>query len=332
MSQSDLSTLLPRFFTEHLVKQRNVSLHTIAAYRDTFRLFLRFLRGDRRTQPSELPLHAVSVSTVLAFLNHLESSRANSIRTRNARLAAIRSFVRYANDHLGPELPERTRRILALPRKRHPRPLLGFLGRDEVEAILRSTDDSWSGRRDHLFFLLLYNTGARVSELIRAQVDDVTASGVHHIHLHGKGRKDRMVPLWRTTQVQVRRWIKENGLAPDAPLLPNRFGRFLSRSGVAWQLRRLANKARGTCSSLRSRRISPHTFPRHATAMHFLQAGVAVELIALWLGHENPSTTHQYVEADLEMKKRTLASVEAPKARLRPKKLPDALLDFLEQL
>jgi len=331
MSRADLAVLLPRFFTEHLARQRNVSAHTIAAYRDTFRLLLRFLQRTRRVRPSELSLDALSVDSVLAFLDYLEVARKNTPRTRNARLAAVRSFVKYASDHLGPELPELTRRVLALPRKRHPRPLLGFLSRSEVEAILASTEQTWSGQRDRLFFLLLYNTGARVSELIHACVRDVTASDFRHIHLHGKGRKDRLVPLWRTSQVQVRRWITENALAPDAPLLPNRFGRCLSRSGVAWQLHRLVAKAQVACSSLRSRRISPHTF-RHATAMHFLQAGVAIEVIALWLGHEDPGTTHHYVEADLEMKKRTLEKISPPRKGRRPKPLPDGLLNFLEQL
>lgn len=331
MSRTDLAVLLPRFFTEHLARQRNVSAHTIAAYRDTFRLLLRFLQRTRRVRPSELSLDALSVDNVLAFLDHLEVARKNTPRTRNARLAAVRSFVKYASDHLGPELPELTRRVLALPRKRHPRPLLGFLSRSEIEAILASTEQTWSGRRDRLFFLLLYNTGARVAELIHACVRDVTASDFRHIHLHGKGRKDRLVPLWRTSQLQVRRWITENALAPDAPLLPNRFGRRLSRSGVAWQLHRLVAKAQVACSSLRSRRISPHTF-RHATAMHFLQAGVAVEVIALWLGHEDPGTTHHYVEADLEMKRRTLETISPPRRGRRPKPLPDGLLNFLEHL
>lgn len=331
MRSVDLAVLLPRFFTEHLAKQRNLSAHTIAAYRDTFRLFLRFLHRTRRVRPAALSLDAISVDSVLAFLDHLEAARKNTPRTRNARLAAVRSFVTYASDHLGPELPDLTRRVLAVPRKRHPRPLLGFLTRSEIEAILACTEKTWSGQRDRLFFLLLYNTGARVSELIHARVRNVTESDFHHIHLHGKGRKDRLVPLWRSSQLQLRRWIIENALAPDAPLLPNRFGRCLSRSGVAWQLHRLVTKAQVICPSLRSRRISPHTF-RHTTAMHFLQAGVAVEIIALWMGHENPATTHHYVEADLEMKKRTLETVTPPRTGRRPKPLPDSLLNFLEQL
>ena len=160
MNTLDLGHMLPRFFTEHLMGQRNVSPRTVAAYRDVFRLMLRFLQRSRKSAASNLPLSALSAQSVLNFLNHLEKERHNSIRSRNTRLMALRSFVHYASDLLGPELPESTRRILAIPSKRWSRPLLGFLSRDEVQAILAETNGSWTGRRDHLLFLLLYNTGA----------------------------------------------------------------------------------------------------------------------------------------------------------------------------
>lgn len=331
MNTLDLVDLLPRFFSEHLIHQRNVSPCTVAAYRDTFRLFLRFLNGARRTAPAQLPLDAVTAQSVLAFLAHLEEVRHNSIRSRNARLAALRSFVHYLSDLLGPELPAHTRRILAIPNKRHHRTVLGFLTQQEVQALLDATDQSWTGRRDRLLFLLLYNTGARVSEMIAARVRDVQATQCRQIELHGKGRKHRVVPLWPQTQKHLRHWIKENALCADAPILPNRFGQPLTRSGAACQLRYWLRKAASYTPSLNHRRISLHTF-RHTTAMHLLQAAVAPEVIALWLGHESPNTTHLYVEADLEMKRRTLDAIQPPRNRRRSVGRSDALLRFLENL
>jgi site-specific recombinase XerD len=331
MKTPDLATLLPRFFTEHLVDQRNVSPCTVAAYRDTFRLLLRFIQRTRRAKPSVLPLQVLTPASILAFLPHLESERGNTIRSRNARLAAIRSFLHYASDLLGTELPEVTRRILSIPWKRQVQPLLGFLSREEVQAILAATDNTWTGRRDRLLFQLLYNTGARVSEITAVRVSDVLTADGAQIKLHGKGRKQRIVPLWRQTQSQVRRWIKENELAPEAPLLPNRFGQPLSRSGVAWQLRRWLRQAAIKAPSLQRRHISPHTF-RHTIAMHLLQSGVAPEIIALWLGHESPNTTHLYVEADFEMKRKTLDKLTPTRTKRLGAQPPDQLLHFLDQL
>jgi integrase/recombinase XerD len=331
MNAPDLDQLLPRFFTEHLMGQRNVSPRTVAAYRDAFRLFLRFLRRSRKSSASELPLSVLNAQSVLSFLNHLEKERHNSVRSRNARLMALRSFVHYAGDLLGPQLPETTRRILAIPLKRYSRPLLGFLTQEEIQAILAETDDSWTGRRDHLLFLLLYNTGARVSELVTLRVNDALTGDGRQLLLHGKGRKERRIPLWRASQRHLRRWIKDNHLSADAPLLPNRFGQPLCRSGVAWQLRKLVRLAARKTPSLKHRRISPHTF-RHSTAMHLLQSGVAPEVIALWLGHESPNTTHLYVEADLEMKRRTLESITPPRLKRSTPRQKDRLLQFLEGL
>jgi len=246
-------------------------------------------------------------------------------------MAAIRCFVHYAGDLLGPALTELTRRILGIPSKRHTKPVLGFLSRSEVEAILGATTDSWTGRRDHLLFLLLYNTGARVSEMLALRVRDALANDCRHLALQGKGRKERTVPLWPSTQKRLRQWIKENHLPPEAALLPNRFGQRLARSGAAWQLRQLVQRAALRMPSLRQRRISPHTF-RHTTAMHLLQAGVAPEVIALWLGHESPNTTHLYMEADLKAKRQALDVVTAPRGKRSAKSVDDPLLRFLKNI
>jgi integrase/recombinase XerD len=332
MNQPKLHVLLPRFFTHYLTQQRNVSPRTIESYRDTFRILLRFLNQNKRAaSTTELLIESLSAEIILSFLSHLEEKRGNSAQSRNVRLAAIRSFIHYCADFIGAELPETTRRILSIPWKQHHRPMLGFLTRSEMESILQSTDSSWSGRRDHLLFLLLYNTGARVSEVIGARVDDVSSSGFRQILLHGKGRKERSVPLWKPTQKEIRRWIRENNLHNDSPLLQNRFGQPLSRSGVTWQLKLLLKKTLAALPSLKNRKISPHTF-RHTTAMHLLQSGVAIEVIALWLGHENPTTTHRYVEADIEMKRNILDQIAPPKNKRSSKKSQDPLLKFLDDL
>ena len=294
-------------------------------------LLLRFLQQTHRISPATLQLKELNYPRVLAFLSHLEQVRHNQVRSRNARLAAIRCFIHYAQDVLGPQLPELTRRILAIPAKRHTRPLLGFLTRPEVEAILQATSDDWTGRRNHLLFLLLYNTGARISEILRLRACDVQATDYRHLALQGKGRKERSVPLWRTTQTKLRHWIKHNHLVPDTPLFANRFGQPLSRSGAAWHLRCVVNRASQQTASLQQRRVSLHTF-RHTTAMHLLQAGVTPEVIALWLGHESPNTTHLYVEADLAMKRQALEVLDCPKSKTGAQAPKDPLLRFLDSL
>lgn len=329
MKPPDLGKLLPRYFTEHLVGQRDLSANTVAAYRDTFRLFLRFLCRKRRTTPSMLPLDVLNADAVLSFLGHLEAERHNSPRSRNARLAAIRSFVSYLSDLLGPTLPEATRRVLNIRSKRHTRRMVGFITRREITALLRAKDESWTGRRNQVLLLLMYNTGARVSEITGVRVRDVRAADCRQVLLHGKGRKERAVPLWAETRRALRRWIADNRLTDDAPLLSNRFGRPLTRSGVAWQIQVILRRARKTDPSLSRTKISPHIV-RHTTAMHLLQSGVAHELISLWLGHESPETTHGYVEADLEMKRRTLDALNPPRSRSISRPKNDPLIRFLE--
>jgi len=321
---------LHRFFREYLRTQRNVSPATIAAYRDTFRLLLRHLQKTYRGRGFSLPLEVLKPDTVLRFLDHLEQKRGNSIRTRNARLAAIRSFVHYLIDWLGPELPPAVARILGIPFKRQAQRLMGFLSRQEIEAILAATDDTWTGQRDHLLFLLLYNTGARISEILALRVRDVNIDH-RQIELTGKGRKQRRVPLWPQTQRRLRRWLKNNRCPSEAPLLPNRFGQRLSRAGAAYQLQQLVERASAQLPSLKKRHVSPHSF-RHSTAMALLEANVPPEVIALYLGHESPKTTHLYVEASLSMKQQALAKVNPPRAkggRFQPK---EDDLQFLDNL
>lgn len=330
MIRDTFSALLQRFFTEHLTAQRNLSAHTVAAYRDSFRLLLRFLATHLHVTIDRLTLESLTPDTILAFLDHLERSRGNVPRTRNYRLAAIRAFTRYVISLAEPGIFVAGERLLAIPIKRSARPLLGFLTREEVEAILAAPDlTTWSGRRDHLLFVLLYNTGARISEALQLRTNDIDERVVC---LHGKGRKDRTVPLWRRTAAELRRWCRDNQIQTGHLLFTNARGSALTRHGARLRLRRTLAKAAQNAPTLTGRKIGLHSF-RHSCAMHLLQSGVALEVIALWLGHEHPATTHGYVEADLKMKEESLRRLEELPAARRPKRDPSSrLLAFLEAL
>lgn len=293
-------------------------------------MLLRYLKKTHPGRSFSLPLDVLTPETIVRFLDYLEQQRGNCIRTRNARLAAIRSFIHYLSDWLGPELSATVARIPGIPFKRHVQPLIGFLSSQEVEAILAATDDSWTGQRDHLLFLLLFNTGARISEILALRVMDVNVDG-RQIELLGKGRKHRRVPLWVQTQRRLRRWLKDNRWPSEAPLLPNRFGQRLTRAGAAYQLQQLVDRASTQLPSLKKRHISPHSF-RHGTAMALLEADVPTEVIALYLGHESPKTTHLYVEASLTMKKQALAKVNPPRAASSHFRLTEDDLRFLDNL
>ncbi len=267
------AALVQDFFCKRLQNQQNVSAHTVAAYRDTFRLLLAFLKQRRRTSPAQLSLDDIDAPTVLAFLDDLEVRRGNSVRTRNARLAAIRAFFDYVSARDPTTLPL-TQRVLAIPRKRFDRPLLGYLTRAEIEAVLDAPDrDAWSGRRDRALFTVMYNTGARVSEAIGLHREDVQFGPTASARIHGKGRKDRCVPLWKATAALLAEWLKEIAPGEGADLFPNRRGLPLSRSGVEDRLHWAVSAAADRCPSLKGKNVSPHTL-RHTTAMHLLQAGV----------------------------------------------------------
>lgn len=309
--------------------QRNLSPRTVATYRDTFRLFLNFLSSHQGTSIDSLTMASCSAEAVLAFLDHLEQARKNTVQTRNLRLAAIRAFARFALAYTAPDFLASLQRILSIPTKRTIRRQVGFMSREEVAAILGATAKSWSGRRDHLLFTLLYNTGARVSEALDLRPMDINGRSVT---LRGKGRKLRSVPLWPKTLRHLQQWRQSNQIGSDQPIFTNLRGLPLSRDGVAFRLMLAVRRAAQECPSLGGRQITPHVF-RHTTAMHLLQAGIPLEVIALWLGHESPNTTHLYVEADLKMKKECLRLLDpgASPAPARPKPLSH-LISFLEAL
>lgn len=328
---ANFPSLLQQFFVQRLMQQLNASPRTISAYRDSFRLLLAFAGARLGKSPTALTFDDLNASFILDFLNYLENERHNSVRSRNARFAAIRSFMDYAALR-EPATLAITQSVLAISMKRFEQPLVGFLSRQHIEAILAAPDPStWAGQRDRVMLATLYNTGARVSELTGMRVADLLLEPGPAVRIHGKGRKERSVPLWRSTVMQLKRWLHEYPRRPEQPLFPNRSGGPLTRVGVSERLKQAAQTAAKEYPELRKRRVSPHII-RHSTAMHLLQAGVNITVIAIWLGHESPTTTHQYVEADLKMKERALKTLHAPKttpARYRPK---DQLLSFLQGL
>ena len=329
MTVNPLPILIERFFTDHLRTQRNVSPLTIEAYSDTFRILLRYLAEKHHQTIDRLTFREFVADDILGFLNHLEHVRGNCVRSRNARLAAIRAFAHFALAYSGPAFAVASQRILAIPCKRTTKPVMSFMNREEVMAVLAAIDTTTNtGRRDHLFFSLLYQTGARISEASQLCPSDVKDK---FVRLHGKGRKERAVPIPKDLMTRVHVWVKTNKVSSDHPIFANRQGAALTREGIALRLDLAVGKAEQTCPSLRGRRITPHTW-RHSTAMHLLQAGVPLEVIALWLGHEQPDVTHTYVQADIEMKRECMKLLEQPikPARKRDPMRFSRLLSFLE--
>ena len=331
MPKIPLGPVLRRYFCEYLVSQRDLSPRTIGSYRDTFRLLLGFLERRYRVKPDVVCVDDLDASRVLMFLDDLERRRGNTARTRNVRLAAIRSFLRHAAA-ADPLLLPVAQRVLAIPAKRFERASVGYLTREQIQTIVDSPEaTTFSGQRDRVLLMLLYNTGARVSELAGLRIQDVSLESRMSVHIHGKGRKNRSVPLWRQTVKLLRAWLRQLGGAPDSPLLPNARGNPMTRSGIAQRLKLAVKRAASEHSALRSMRISPHMI-RHTTAMHLLQSGVDLSVIAMWLGHETTQTTHQYLDADLELKKQALACLEPPRVRKSPRSRTDDIMRFLKGL
>jgi site-specific recombinase XerD len=326
-----LAPRLEAFFVDRLLRQRQVSAHTVAAYRDSFRLLLRFAQARLGKAPSQLGLGDLDAALIGAFLDHLETDRHNTVRTRNARHAALRAFFRYAAlDE--PAHAALLQRVLAMPAKRGDRPLVRFLSRPEVEALLAAPDPrTWLGRRDHALLLLAVETGLRVSELTGLRGADVVLGPGAHVRCRGKGRKDRCTPLSRPAVRVLQAWQRERQGALDEALFPTRRGRALSRDAVERLVHKHAAAASRQCPSLQGKRVSPHVL-RHTTAIHLLQAGVDRSVIALWLGHEQLETTQMYLAADLALKERALARTAPLPAHARRYRASDQLLAFLATL
>ena len=322
---------LQAYFTDRLIRERRVSPHTIRAYRNTIRLLVIFAAKRAGTSASALSFDDIDHKTVSAFLDHLEHDRGCSPRTRNARLAAIRSFYHYAAlEH--PEHAATIERVLAIPLKRTDRPLVTWLTKPELEALLAAPDQqTWTGRRDHAMILLAAQTGLRASELTNVRISDIELGVGAHVQTLGKGRRERVTPLTDTTVSTLRAWLKERGGKPADPLFPTRTGATLTRDAVARRLTKYATIAAAACPSLAIKTVTPHVL-RHTAAMRLLRAKIDSSIIALWLGHAEIQTTQVYLHADLSLKQEALAKAEPIDTKPGRYQPPDPLLQFLEGL
>jgi integrase/recombinase XerD len=329
---TSFAPLLQAFFTDRLITQRRVSPHTIAAYRDSFRLLLSFAAERTGRTPSRLDLADIDAVLVAAFLDHLERERHNSIRTRNARLVAVHSLFSFAAlrepGHAG-----QIQRVLAIPQKRFDRAIVSFLDQDEIDAIVAAPDrTTWLGRRDHALLLMTIQTGLRASELTGLRRRDVSLGKGAHVTCTGKGRKQRATPLTKATMTVLRSWLEQENRSDDAaPLFPTRQGTRLSLDAVERLVSKHAAVAVQRCPSLAHKHVTPHVL-RHTTAMELLAAGVDTSVIALWLGHESTQSTQIYLHADMAIKERALNRIaDHPAATVRYH-APDTLLAFLDGL
>ena len=326
-----LSSLVQYFFTQHLCEHRRSSPKTVLAYRDTFRLLFSFLQSRTGHAPTALTIADLDAPAILAFLDHLESGRHNQIRSRNARLAAIRSFFRIVAVR-DPANLGLVNRVLAIPTKRTDHRLITYLTRVEMDAVLAAPDPAgWLGRRDHALLLAMYNSGARASEILNMRCGQVTFGSNTYVQLHGKGRKERTVPLWPQTARVVQRWFHELEATNDSLAFPTIRRTVMSADGLNHLLQQAVQRASTDCPSLLTKRVTPHVV-RHATAMHLLQSGVDIATIALWLGHESIETTHGYVEADLASKQKALEKLAPAQGQLHRFQPEDELMRFLAGL
>jgi site-specific recombinase XerD len=331
MTTPSFPSLLQAFFTSRLMQQRQASSHTIGSYRDSFRLLLQFAQKKLGVAPQKLTLEQVDAPLIAAFLDDLQASRGISAGSRNLRLTAIRSFFRYASFEM-PSHSAQIQRVLAIPNKRCTRTQIGFLMREEIDALLHTPDlCTHSGRRDHALILLAVQTGLRLSEIIGLCRSDFCLSTGAHVRVVGKGRKERSTPLTKATADVLRAWLREIEPGDDAIVFPNARGGRLSADGVQYLLAKHVAHAAQTCTSLAKKKVTPHVL-RHTMAMELLQAGVERSVIALWLGHESIETTQIYLDANLEMKQAALDKIEPQPGRIGRYRPEDQLLAFLKSL
>ena len=323
--------LLQAFFTDRLQRQRKASAHTIAGYRDSFRLLLRFAAARLGKDPSDLSLEDLGPPFIGEFLEHIEKTRRNSARTRNVRLAAIHSFFRYISFY-EPGQVDRCRQVLAIPSKRYECRPIEYLTREEIEALVAAPDTTaWIGRRDQALLLVAIQTGLRVSELIGLRREDVILGTGAHVRCEGKGRKQRCTPLGKETARIMEAWLGERLGEPQAPVFPSSRGGRLSRDAVERLVARHSTRAQSRCPSLKRKRVTPHVL-RHTAAMELLQHGIDRSVIALWLGHESVETTQMYLHADLRLKQEALSRTTPIGVKPGWYRPSDTLLAFLESL
>jgi site-specific recombinase XerD len=334
MDSPDLSRLITSFFVTHLAAERNVSRNTAVAYRDALKLFLRFASDFHKRKVDSLAIEQLTPNVVLGFLDSLETARKNTVQTRNARLAAIHCFFRYVL-HRAPPLATLCQRILTIPVKKTTRPALGYLSGQEVEHILgqvqRSTSD---GRRDYLLLALLYDTGARIQEMLDMKPSDCRLSSPPFVRVLGKGRKERLCPLLPQTAQLVTQFLELEGRSPedDGPFFQNRHGEKLTRQGARYVLKKYVDRAAETMPSLNRPGISLQTL-RHTKAMHLLQSGVPIVTIKDVLGHADVKSTEVYVQTDVEAKRKALEQVGTPSRPTRKsRRIAPDLIKWLESL
>jgi len=324
-------SLLQSFFTDRLLRQRAASPHTIAGYRDCFRLLLQFAKERLGKMPSQLRIEDLDAPFIGLFLEHLERTRNNSARTRNARLAAVHSFFRYVTLE-EPAHALHCQRVLAVPNKRHVQRPIEFLSREEIDALLAVVNPStWIGRRDRTLLLVAAQAGLRVSELIRLNRQHVVLGTGAHVRCLGKGRKERCTPLRPEAAMMLDAWLRQRQGCPEDPVFPSIRGGRLSRDAVERLITKYSHLAARTCPSLKRKSVSPHVL-RHSTAMDLLHHGVDRSVIALWLGHESVETTQMYLHADMRLKEKALSRTEPLGIKLVRYRPNDQLLAFLEGL
>jgi site-specific recombinase XerD len=323
---------LRRFLTSYLAGLRGYSPNTIASYRDTFKLLLGYLYARAGKLPAQLDLTDVDAAVIGEFLQHLETGRGNATATRNTRLAAIHSLFRYASLQ-APQHANLISRVLAIQTKRATTTIVNFLSRTELDALLAAPDRcAWHGRRDHALLVLAAQTGLRVSEITGLTIDDLHLGTGAHVYCQGKGRKDRCTPLTAHTKQILTSWLDERRPAlSTAPLFCTRPGSTLSHDAVERLIKKYTAIAAKTCVSLRVKKVTPHTL-RHSAAMELLHSGVDITVIALWLGHESPTTTRIYLHADMSLKEKALARTTSPNTTPDRYQAPDTLLAFLDRL
>jgi len=331
MSAANLPALVQRFFTDRLQSQLGASPHTVASYRDAFRLLLVFASQRLAREPSTLRVEDLDAALLGAFLDDLEHTRTSTPKTRNTRLAAVRAFFRFVA-YAEPACSLQCQQVLSIPNKRHERSTVEFLTEQETAAIIAAPDPAtWIGRRDRTLLLVAVQSGLRNTELRSLRRRDVALGVGSHLRCSGKGRKTRSTPLRRDVAIALEAWLVEQAAGPDASVFPSSRGGILSSDALQRLVARHAAAASTTCSSLAGRTITPHTL-RHTAAMDLLRRGVDLTVIALWLGHESIETTQIYLHADMRLKERALAHADplgAEPTRFRPS---DSLLAFLKSL
>lgn len=325
--------LLERYFLSYMITQKKVSTRTVSSYRDSFTLYFRFLNSEYEIVPDKIEMEHFSLDYLTSFADYLEKERKCSASTINLRLSAIKSFLRYAVVE-APEYSGTIRKSLSLPSRKADKVVMDFLNKNEYEAMLKECDGlDFVSSRDKMMLMIMYNTGCRVSELINLCISDITlsADSTSSICFYGKGRKERVTPIWKSTASYIRNYIFNNSLEKEDHLFKNQHNANLTRSGVGQRITVITNKASIHCSSLKEKTVTPHTF-RHSAAMNLLQAGVDISTIAIWLGHESIETTHKYMVADIELKRKAMEKLDETTNDSYNYKASESILTFLKNL